>query len=170
MDFQTTYEDHINLLKKLANNYTVTGYDFDDMLQEFTYILWKCVEKYNGSTKFSTYLVTACKNHWYTLHQRSMTKGKEFTLSLDYVYYDDNPSSLLELVADTKYRADKETFKQRLNKVEKILNTFERGEITLLKYFHKLTYKDIGILYGVSGERIRQLDLKNIEYIKGELV
>ena len=168
MTYEKAYSKYNLMLHKLSHKYTLNGYDTDDMYQEFCSVLLKCVDGYNKKCgMFSTYLTNSCKNRWVVLNGKQTSKNKQVPMSLDYVLPSDKEvDTLLDVIEDNTYRADKPEFVELVKTVKQMLEHTYRGELLLLNYYYGLTNRDIGVLFGISGERVRQINAKTIERLR----
>ena len=94
--------------------------------------------------------------------------------SLDELYYNDSDSSFMEYIADnTKISIEEEYEKKELaDIIERVLEGLNEREANILRFRFglgnnkKMTLEELGIMYGVTRERIRQIQNSAFKKIK----
>ena len=166
MNYNEAYNEHINYIEALANTFTCIGYDKDDMVQEFSEVLMKCVDSYNGKAKFTTYLYRACANWSKTLNVRAYAFGKHTPHSLDYVVSQDESKRDITLGETIEcVRNDFNTL-DRLDTIKRELDKLPRGYITVELYWLGCKQVELAEKYGLSQARIMQINNWNIKKVK----
>ena len=94
--------------------------------------------------------------------------------SLDELYYDDSDASFMEFVPDDKNPSIEEEYekKELVDIIEKVLATLAEREANILRLrfglgdSQKMTLEEVGLKYGVTRERIRQIQNQALKKIK----
>jgi len=93
--------------------------------------------------------------------------------SLNSTYGPNNDMSLLDVVSSKKYQPEEMVFSKDLLEYElEILNSLVERDAQILKYRYgfingeSLTLKDLGKIFGISPEAVRQIELKALKKIK----
>ena len=94
------------------------------------------------------------------------------TISIDASYVDEEELSLLDLIPDEKNTEDEYTKKEIREKLEECLKTLRPREAEVIKYRmgwytgKTKTLDEVGKMYGLTRERIRQIEMKAIRKLR----
>lgn len=142
--FELYWEKYKNLIYQLAHKNKVTGLDFDDIVQELSMVLVKCIKNFKeGKAKFSTYLTKSCIYKIMELRKNYT----EFTVSLDnLIIGEDGELTFLNNLEDRTKEFDLLSY----------LDDIEDGELLRLHYMVGIPQHIIAKVEGVSAGRITQ--------------
>lgn len=175
MTYEQAYDNHIGLLHSLTQKYYINEIEYADLFQEYAMAMMKAVDNYDESKgEFSTLLTTYVRNKRGNLISGiNSTRRNKNTLSLNYEYEMSEKATLGDLIQDTTYASDKVDMLDTIRKIIQAFKRLPRGEMSELYYFYGLNFADIGELFGVSGARVRQINIRNLDKVRdmiGEIV
>lgn len=140
--------------------------DSDNVMSECVFRMYSIVDNfdYNMNFQFSTYLYTAIFNHIYRsfkIQQKNDEKQREMAANLDRSKQTDN------FIDDILQKTQMDTIKQCIDRLDPrsrqiILHRFGLG-------VDCLTLKQLGIKYGLTKERVRQIEIKSLQKIRLDL-
>lgn len=144
-------EEHKGILYKVSRMYMDNVVDQEDLYQEILYQLWRSYERFNGESKFSTWMYRVSLNTAISYFKRDKrTSGKVDSLSeLEYKLEEEKSEPYLEERVRYLYKAIYE-----LNDVEKAL---------IFLYLEGQSHQEIGVNLGISegNARVRLNRTKN---------
>ena len=79
-DFLDRINQNIGIARKVCRIYFHDGDERDDVLQEMMYQLWRSYQRFDGHSKFSTWMYSVCLNTALT-YKRKTVKHKAVPLS-----------------------------------------------------------------------------------------
>lgn len=154
--------------------------EYDDLVQECYFALVDAVNAFDskGDLKFTSYLNYPVKNRFSILSNNRTSSQKHDPMlcstSLNIDVGTENPCVLGELVADDTTQADFDAIEQQdwnraLHEAEEmaISSLAENQQMVIrLRFFKNKSRKEISQEMGISVERVRQLELKALMYLR----
>lgn len=139
------FEKHITenelLIYKVCRLYAYSESDRQDLFQEIVIQLWKAFLKFNGQSKFSTWLYRVAINTAIT----GLRSKKDFIVSYE-------PDALPQHIDDNQSAELEEQLKV-LHKAIKQLNQVEKAIVML--YMEDKTYEEMEDILGISQGNLR---------------
>lgn len=135
--FSEQVSNHVGILHKICRTYKRDPDDRDDLFQEIVYNAWKSYPKFEGRSKFSTWLYRVALNTALYQNRKDRFFGK--TIDLDVVH-----NSLTTDVKDD----DTELLWMAINQ----LNETEKSIVIL--YLEELPYKEISEITGLTENNV----------------
>ncbi len=134
--FLELIEQHKGILHKVARMYMDNSEDQNDLIQEIVLQLWKAFDRFEGKSKFSTWMYRVSLNTALTYFRKEKKKADRYTFlenidQVDEVDFDEKETQL-----ELFYKAVHE-----LNKVEKAL---------IFLFLEGQNHKEISISLGIS--------------------
>jgi len=140
IEFERLIGEHRLLIHKVCRIYAYTDADRQDLFQEIVIHLWKSFSKFEGRSRFSTWLYRVAINTTIT----GLRKQKAFITSYD-------PDALPLQHADESGR-EEEQWQQLMAAVEK-LNEIEKAMVML--YLEERSYEEMEEILGISQGALR---------------
>jgi len=138
------FEQHVRenepLIYKVCRIYAYTSADREDLFQEIVIQLWNAYPKFNGQSKFSTWLYRVALNTAIT----GLRKKKKFIESWE-------PSQLPERMIDENTGREEELL--QLHKAIEQLNQVEKAIVML--YMEDRSYEEMEEILGMSQGNLR---------------
>ena len=131
--FSGQIAEHVGILRKICRTYKKDPDDRDDLFQEIVYNAWKSYPKFEGRSKFSTWLYRVALNT--ALYQNR--KDRFFGKTID-----------LELVQNAVTAETKDDNTDLLWMAINRLNELEKSIVVL--YLEELPYKEISEITGLT--------------------
>lgn len=139
-EFEQTIRQHEPMIYKVCRIYANTQADRQDLFQEIVIQLWKSYSKFDGRSKFSTWLYRVAINTAIT----SLRKQKDFITSYE-------PDALPLHHAD-ETGPEQEQWQQLMNAIEK-LNDVEKAIVML--YLEDRSYEEMEEILGINQGNLR---------------
>ena len=140
------FEKHVRenelLIYKVCRIYAYTDADRKDLFQEIVIQLWKAFPKFNGHSKFSTWLYRVALNTAIT----GLRKQKNFITSYE-------PSTLPANVSEDNYNEAEEERLQQLYTAIEQLSQVEKAIVML--YMEDRSYDEMEDILGISQGNLR---------------
>lgn len=136
-EFSELVYNHIGILHKICRTYKRDPDDRDDLLQEIIYNAWKSYPKFEGRSKFSTWLYRVALNTALYQNRKDHFFGKK--IELDVVHN--------SVIADVKDE-NTDLLWMAINQ----LNETEKSIVVL--YLEELPYKEISEITGLTENNI----------------
>jgi RNA polymerase sigma factor (sigma-70 family) len=162
---------NLRLVIPIAKNYINRGVDFMDLIQEGNIGMMTAVDKFESGKggKFSNY------SYWYI--KGSVIRALANQGNLNHLQGDsdqrrsreDNTNNRYDMVASGEDGPEeKMIFKSQSVFVEKMLNTLDprMREILILRFFEEKKLDEVGERFGISDERVRQLQDQALGILK----
>jgi RNA polymerase sigma-70 factor (ECF subfamily) len=140
-EFEKHLRDNELLIYKVCRLYAYNTVDRQDLFQEIVIQLWKAFPKFNGQSKFSTWLYRVAINTAIT----GLRKQKNFIISYE-------PATLPQQVDDNTSAAEEAQLKA-LHKAIEQLNQVEKAIVML--YMEDKTYEEMEEILGISQGTLR---------------
>ncbi len=131
--------EHLGIVHKVANIYFMNSEEWEDIIQEMLYHLWKGYPSFRGNSKFSTWMYRVCLNTAITYLSKSK-RNNHVPLSHQHIQ-----------VVDETVSAPNETL-ALLNKAIENLSQINKGIILL--YLEELSYEEIAQITGLSKSNV----------------
>jgi RNA polymerase sigma factor (sigma-70 family) len=136
-EFSEQVSNHLGILHKICRTYKRDPIDREDLFQEIVYNAWKSYPRFEGRSKFSTWLYRVALNTALYQNKKDRFFGK--TIDLDHVHN--------SVTADVKDE-NTELLWMAINQ----LNETEKSIVVL--YLEELPYKEISEITGLSENNI----------------
>lgn len=139
--FEKYLRENELLIYKICRLYAYSNADRQDLFQEIVIQLWKAFPKFNGQSKFSTWLYRVALNTAIT----GLRKKKDFIVSYE-------PAALPQYTDDNNSPEEEEQLKvlhtaiEQLNKVEKAI---------VMLYMEDKTYEEMEDILGIAQGNLR---------------
>lgn len=132
-EFLEIISDHAGIIRKVANSYSGSVVDRDDLVQEITMQLWRSRKSFDPAFKMSTWIYRVALNVAITSYRRTRRHRKVVALEVDCEVPDseqtpDNVRQLYELI----------------NELD------ELNRAVMLLYLERFTYEEISQSLGIS--------------------
>jgi RNA polymerase sigma factor (sigma-70 family) len=192
--FEYFLERNKNLMYKFIHKYIRKHPEYKDDIESLATIgMWDCMKEWNeeGGAKFSTLyhfhvLKALCKFYrqfyiiripaWKLNDPEAVEKALCMSLNIKLTYDDQDESELLEMCADESQMTGDQFLEEDLEHVQlyKALKTLDGRTQTCLEYYlglrgPKRTLEEIGEIYGVTRERIRQIMVKGLKKLRNKI-
>jgi RNA polymerase sigma-70 factor, ECF subfamily len=139
--FESLIRDNELLIYKVCMIYAYTGADRQDLFQEIAIQLWKAFPKFEGASKFSTWLYRVAINTAIT----GLRKQKDFIDTYE-------PATLPQLSIDNTSSEEEEQSKLLYRSIEQ-LNQVEKAIVML--YLEDKAYEEMEEILGISQGTLR---------------
>lgn len=139
--FEKHLREHELLIYKVCRLYAYSEVDRQDLFQEIVIQLWKAFLKFNGQSKFSTWLYRVAINTAIT----GLRKKKHFMVSYE-------PATLPQHIDDNTSAEEEEQLKV-LHKAIEQLNQVEKAIVML--YMEDKGYEEMEDILGISQGNLR---------------
>ncbi len=140
--FEKHLREHELLIYKVCRLYAYSEADRQDLFQEIVIQLWKAFLKFNGQSKFSTWLYRVAINTAIT----GLRKKKNFIVSYE-------PATLPQHVDDNTSTEEEEEQLKVLHKAIEQLNQVEKAIVML--YMEDKAYEEMEDILGISQGNLR---------------
>lgn len=135
-EFLNLIDSHKGILHKVSRMYMDNDEDQNDLIQEIVLQLWHSYERFEGNSKFSTWMYRVSVNTALTFFKKEKKKADHHTFLENIDRVDDEQSSEKETQLELFYKAV-----QELNKVEKAL---------IFLFLEGQNHKEIGENLGIT--------------------
>jgi RNA polymerase sigma-70 factor, ECF subfamily len=156
-EFLSLINEHQPILLKICRMYCDDKDDREDLFQEMLIELWKSYPRFNGKSKFSTWMYRVGLNVAITSFKIRNKRPDKDQMKETYENIPLNEQDRLDF-----------TFDQELNAAINILNKFDRA--LLMLYLDEKSYKEISEIMGISesnvGVKINRIKKQLQEIIK----
>ncbi len=189
--FEYFLDRNKNLMYKFIHKYINKHPDYKDDIESLATIgMWECMKDWreDGEAKFSTfyhfYVLKALCNFYRKFHMiripayklndpETLEKNLCMSLNIKLTFDDQDESEILEMQADENALTGDQYLEEDLEHVQlyKALGTLDGRTQTCLEYYlglrgPKRTLEEIGEIYGVTRERIRQIMVKGLKKLR----
>jgi RNA polymerase sigma factor (sigma-70 family) len=130
---------NLGIAQKVSRVYFTDSDDREDALQEMMYQLWRSYPRFDGRSKFSTWMYSVCLNTAFT-YRRKIKKNNAESLSLAHYQIPEEPS---------------------INQEESIAQLFDAiatlsslNKAIVLLYLEDLSYEEIAAITGLSKSNV----------------
>ena len=166
MNIEYIYENHIDLIWKLAHRYNIDGIDHEDLVQEALMKLNEVAHLYDDTYAETTYIYTVVCNLFLALERKDKAyKRTNYSVKGDVIH----PINDYNFdVISNKFPEYTDYEQYVIDTCKEILKDFPHKDIIVRKLYGE-TYKAIGTSYGISKHRVQQIFKEYIEKVKGEL-
>lgn len=140
--------DYSRILKKVSCRKLRGLYSKEEIESTMMTTLWKCVKGYNKNknVKFTTYLYFSIRRNVNRLYSKKIKSLKDRQLIENlHAYNDNNKREVFEILESVK----------DINK--------ESYDILIQKFYYNMTNREIGEIYGCTGEAARKKVKKALE-------
>jgi RNA polymerase sigma-70 factor (ECF subfamily) len=139
--FEKHLREHELLIYKVCRLYACSEVDRQDLFQEIVIQLWKAFPKFNGQSKFSTWLYRVAINTAIT----GLRKKKDVIISYE-------PATLPQHSDDNTSEEEEEQLRVMHKAIEQ-LNQVEKAVVML--YMEDKTYEEMEDILGISQGNLR---------------
>ncbi len=137
--FLTQINQNIGILHKVSKIYFDIKEDQEDVIQEMMYQLWHSFPRFNGSSKFSTWMYSVCINTALTYSRKSR---KRIVHTVPYV------QDQIEIIEEDNLEESISLLMQCISKLTKL------NKAIILLYLENMTYEEIASLTGLSKSNV----------------
>ena len=153
MTLEQRLNDYELLITKLAHQYSVTGFEPDDLKQEFRVILMTCHKNYDEKKAvFSTYFVNSCNNFVKRIY-RDNSRKPQIYLTIDDTMNDENNSH--EVPAEEPEKTP----------LLDLMATLPNGAISIL-LLNGATQEEVAKQFGIPQRTVSLRHYENINLMK----
>jgi RNA polymerase sigma-70 factor (ECF subfamily) len=131
--FSEQISNHLGILHKICRTYKKDPDDRDDLFQEIVYNAWKSYPKFEGRSKFSTWLYRVALNTALYQNRKDRFFGK--TIGLEFIQ---------NLVATETKNENTDLLWMAINRLDEL----EKSIVVL--YLEELPYKEISEITGLT--------------------
>lgn len=167
MDLDKLLEEHDPLMKRIAKNTNIWGWDWEDILQEFRMVLVNVADKFDDKSgkDFEAYLILSCQNRVRNIIRATQAKRRpQVYLNLD-TPNDDFEVSPLDLIPSDEGDYDKE----KIAEIVELLSKMKHGKITLDYFLGRMSFKETAKNNGIGVSKTHVEHMKNIERVKNAM-
>lgn len=137
--FLTQINQNIGILHKVSKIYFDIKEDQEDVIQEMMYQLWHSFPRFNGSSKFSTWMYSVCINTALTYSRKSRKR---------IVHTVPNVQDQVEIIEEDNLEESISLLMQCISKLTKL------NKAIILLYLENMTYEEIASLTGLSKSNV----------------
>ena len=137
--FVQLLNQNLGIAHKVSRVYFPDSDDREDALQEMMYQLWKSYPRFDGHSKFSTWMYSVCLNTALSYRRRLKTEKTE------------RLSPAHHAVADQSSTTDEESMTLLLNAISE-LSPLNKGIVLL--YLEDMSYEEIASVTGLSRSNV----------------
>ena len=127
---------NMGIAHKVCNTYFREPADREDALQEMMYQLWRSYGRFDGRSKFSTWMYGVCLNTALTYERKNRSKNEELTEAHDRIEEVNDDDEKIELLAKQI---------ETLSPVNKAI---------MLLYLEEMSYEEIAEITGLTKSNV----------------
>lgn len=137
--FLTQINQNIGILHKVSKIYFDIKEDQEDVIQEMMYQLWSSFPRFNGSSKFSTWMYRVCINTALTYNRKSR---KTIVLTVP------NVQDQVDIIEEDY---EEESIRHLMHYISKLTKL---NKAIILLYLENMTYEEIARVTGLSQSNV----------------
>lgn len=138
-EFISEINQNIGIAHKVCRIYFSSTAEYEDVLQEMMYQLWRSYKTFDGRSKFSTWMYKVCLNTALT-YQRKYQRDKTESLELKHQQIQAEPASEKNQTMALLYKA-----------IERLLPL---NRAIILLYLEDMSYEEIANIIGLTKSNI----------------
>lgn len=136
--FTDLINDNLGIAHKVCRTYADDPVDREDLMQEMVYQLWRSYPRFDGRSKFSTWMYSVCLNTAIT-YRRKIRHRPESLSTSHYQIADEAPDSREDSIA-------------QLYEAIRTLSSINKAIVLL--YLEEMSYEEIAALTGLSKSNV----------------